>query len=302
MKKKILWVDDEPEVPLAGQSESPEQILKRIYKGKYNLLKAKNFTEAAAIIQADNSIRLVLMDIHIKPSATEKQGQYIARELYKINRNLKFIVLTSFDGDNREISLGEAGARIAHVLKNELCNKKEFLLNLSSAVLEDFENKTWKFEWDYSNTKLWVKNKSKKINHSVGFSGFNGAFLEYCLNSNQKMFDRGDLARDLSPNSPSVERLTSYVNERLREQTNGRLWGMFVRGARGEIVMAAPNVEIIAPAKKGASSAISVPGTGAVVGVPAAGGAAQSDLERRIKECEDKITHLLKLLGGRKRK
>lgn len=295
MKKKILWIDDEPGIPLDGQKESPEQILKRTFKGKYALLNARNFREAAAIVQGDKSIELVLLDIHIKPVLSEKQGHYIARELYRKNKNLKFIVMTSYDGDTRSISLGEAGAKIAHIPKKELCIKTDYLLNICSSVLEDFENKAWQFEWDYPKAALRISNKSLRISDDIPFSGFLARFIEYCLESPQKRIDKGELRTALGPDSPSPERLMSDVNKRLLTQTNGRLWGMVVAGITGELLVMAPNKKLphVTVKKSSAPAAPFSP--------PArTGDVAHNDLEERVKDCEEKILYLLKMLKSKK--
>jgi len=294
-KKKILWVDDHPEEIRA--------VLREAYQDKYDLIEALNYAAAATIVQADKSLELVLLDIHF--DGTQKQGPDIAQDLYDINNNLKFIVLTSFDGDGREISLGDAGAKIAHVLKIELPNLKQFIFNVSAAVLEDYENANWDFEWNIS-SGLRVKNTVLGIDKLVVFTGFNGQLLDLCINSGIKCFDKGALRTALPPKSTSLEKLTTHINSRLREQTYGKLWGIFVKSgdAKAAIRLVAPNLKSVSgtisaavltqPGKSSAASA-SVPVSGANMTV-------QSALEKRVKVCETKIAQLMKMLGGRKKK
>lgn len=273
---KVLWVDDDPAQEFNGVPL--EATLEDIY-GK-QLAKARNYAEAAPIVGANKQIRLVLLDMEIQPVATEMQGQMIARELWKLNPFLKFIVLSGQGLEGRQMSLGEAGAKLMYIPKNDFFKHKEELRNLSSSWVDDDLNMNWTFTWDLEGGRLHLNNKRLAYEQAISITGNNALFLDACLHIPMRQVSRKDLCTHLGWQDKlgtPIEKTVADINKILRSKTNGRIWGIFTKAERGEIVTIVPNRNIVfAESQKRKKPAVVI----------------RTTIESRVDKCEARLDAL----------
>lgn len=299
-EKKILWVDDVPAEEVGGRSL--EVILNEVYGDTYKLVKALDGSEAEKKINEDakkREIRLVLMDLEFKNTKTGEvavAGPEIAQRLYQLNNTLKFIVLSHKDMKGQVVNFGNAGAKIAYILKDELDKTGTYLFNISRAIIEDYANTSWKFYWDrgtltIENPGLGFGKKSLSLGGNcmnlldIGFANPNESI-------SNGVFEKGFSGDDPGTNLPKVFK---RINDTLREATNGQIWGILAREKRSEIITVIPkeNITIIPPdaGELSPSQAVPVPGS---AGLPA--------LEAEVKNLRLRVEKLERLFLKKSKK
>lgn len=264
-KPRILWVDDTPDEPGPGGA-SLRTTIAGILADKYELLCAKDKAQAIGIIKADRScaIRLVLLDIQFRePGGSlipENQGQEIAKDLFNIRVKmlprtapeglLKFLVLTHVGADGEQVYLGNQGCKIEHVLKEELADSRmrEYVGNLVRAIAVDFSNQHLEMEWRPGACRLDMTASvgGSVVKRSISIAPAYIDLLSRALASPNESIIQG--------NATQAAKVVSELNKKIREATDGRVWGLLTRVNRGEVMAVIPSGNL-----KAAGTAASAP-------------------------------------------
>jgi len=241
---KILLIDDTPNEPITAK-ETLFDVLKDMYKNKYSLVVAKNRKAAFKALADDKKrqIGLVLLDIVF--ASQGDSGQEIAQALGERYANLKFILLTNEDVCGQTLSLGNAGRKLEYILKRELrdMEQRKYLFNISEAILTDFQNKNMKLEW---NSKTYILKLSRN-DTSITLT-LNPAHAK-CFDSWLATPNLPVLAKAAGVTSLDAARAFKTINDKIREKSNGKMWGILTREATGHVTVLvnSQNVGILPP-------------------------------------------------------
>jgi len=234
---KILCIDDTPDQKIKGSDKSLRQIVEKIYRpSSYEVIFETDGEKGIRLAREDNSIKLVLLDIEF--TRQKKQGDEIAKDLLKVRRELKVIVLTkivpSAKGKGRgiKISLGSKKNIIHYVVKMALSSPdiQEKLKNLSYAIINDYTNKNWTIRYDDIGV-INLTNKQIKREYEINIPSTSEPAILECMKSPNKPIS---LPTTYGKN---LNRVHNNINETVREKTDWNTWGILTKEgcAKGQL-------------------------------------------------------------------
>lgn len=310
--KKILWVDDTPDELIGGRML--REVLHEIYDGRYELLEAKSGVEAERIVTADRKreIRLVLMDIEFRDEKGKiiGNGPDIAQDLFAIHNNLKFIILTRKTLKGQESNMGSAGGKVANIIKPNLAKRAVYFLNLSRSIVEDYENDNWEFRWAFP--ELYISNSALSFKEKrIWLGGKAGSVLDVALRNPNVSVANSVFEAAIGKNAASTDipKALKAINDKLRADTNGNMWGILEKKVRGEIYTVVPRENITLTGGSTAACAPAGLATPTATSTSAAGtatpavtsGAVPPGLDVRVAELEKKVKALENILRKHKK-
>lgn len=241
---KVLCIDDEPESIVEGSKESLEQILRRTYKNKLEIIFEPRGEKGTSIAEKDRYIQLVLLDIEFKRQP--KQGNEIIKDLFKVRPDLKIIVLTREENktptEKRQLRIyfGKNKNKVHYVVKSQLAaaETQRRLLNLSIAITGDFENKNWHMEYGGSGVIQLMHNNGQSYGVNIP-SMSERAVLECMANPNKPVNISSSITDE------DLNRVHHKVNENVREKTEWNTWGILTKEgcAKGQLKLAIGHVK-----------------------------------------------------------
>ncbi|MBF0466708.1 MAG: response regulator [Nitrospirae bacterium] len=231
MPYKILCIDDIPGEIIGNVSL--EDTLKSIFKKNYDVLFEKDPLRAYELIKNDPSIKLVFLDIDFNG---DPLGPQIADVLKSINPDLKIIVLTSINRHGEKIRFGKKSNVRKYVIKKELQDDKFKMrvVNLSTALIEDPENKNWMISIDDENETITMENiftgYKKTVNMPTKARQKSSALLYSCSirpNEGIKSIEMRGFVDDPSIGADKyVNEIVYDTNAVVREATEWMTWGI----------------------------------------------------------------------------
>jgi len=229
----ILCIDDEPDAPKIA-NKTLRQILYDIYNtSPYEVIFETNGDKGIEIAESDKDAKLVLLDVEFKKQ--KKQGDMIAKELLKVRPELKVIVLTRFTETGKKISFGHKRNVVHYIVKDKMSSPdiQKKLRNLSQAVIEDYENKGWKVEYDGRETITMSKGKeSFGINIPITAKT---AIID-CMRLPNKPVSLSE--------SFNLNKAHNMINKNVLEGTDWKTWGILTREgcAKGQLKLVVGSV------------------------------------------------------------
>lgn len=225
---KILCIDDIPEETFEPGGLSLEEIINSIFKNtSYELIYKKSGKEGIKAASEDIDIKLVLLDIKFNGRI---EGPEIADELQKNAPDIKVIVLTSLDDKGNKIRFGWKPNVVHYVVKKELVNANVLsrIKNLSTAIIEDFDNKNWELEYSGPSV-INLSNKITQETFGINIPSMAESPLLACMKTPNK-----PVSWVVDMSTADLNKVHNVVNSNVLEETEWKMWGIFSRDRCGK--------------------------------------------------------------------
>ena len=216
---KILCIDDTPNAPEIG-GKTLKNVMRDIYSSSpYEVIFETNGEKGVELAKSDKNVKLVFLDIEFKRQ--KKQGDTLAKDLLKVNPELKVIVLTRVDRRGKKTSLGHKDNVVFYLIKKDIGSPdiQRKLRNISEAIIEDYENKKWHIDYDGTETlTLFKGTESFGINIPINAK----EIIKYTITLPNKPVN-------ISVDSNTIARACYDINENVREGTEWKTWGILTK-------------------------------------------------------------------------
>lgn len=241
-RNTILCIDDQPKGPIAP-GMGLRKVLSNTFKGSgYTLKYAENWKQTQKELKNNKQIGLVLLDyqLNFMIEGEKKQGPHIAKWLLLNWPEIKFIGLTQSDDVGNKIKYGQFDNNADYVIKKHLMEekKRQYLSNITHAIIDDCKNKGWAITWQPAIGYLNVS----KGEYSKGIN-IPGALVDgWCLSSvlTNALRKPGEWVGPFP--SGMLTRAVNVINDKIRDESNGMMWGILTtEDAPSKCVMALVN-------------------------------------------------------------
>jgi CheY-like chemotaxis protein len=238
---KILCLDDTPDSPEIA-NKTLREVLGNIYQSTpYEVIFETYGEKGVEAAKGDRDIKLVLLDIEF--AKQKKQGDEIAKDLRKVRRDLKVIVLTRQTDTGHKISLGWKRNVVHYVIKKliHLSDIQRKMRSLSRGVIEDPQNREWKLEYDGAETITLIKG-AESYGINLPITG-KQAIID-CINVPNK-------AVPISLASDQMNKARNNINNNVREGTDWKMWGILSKEdcAKGQLRLVIGTAELRPPSR-----------------------------------------------------
>lgn len=231
-KTKILCIDDTPDQIIDTSANTTlKQILEGIYKSSPYEVVFETFGEKGIdAAKKDKDIKLVLLDIEF--TQQKQQGDVIAKELLKASPELKIVVLTRQTETGKKISFGHKRNVVHYVIKKEISSPdiQEKIKNLSRAIIEDYNNKNWKLEYDGAGVIKLISKNGKA--YGINIPSMSEAGILECMKS-----PNNPVSVPTGLTNADLNKVHNTVNNNIREGTDWNTWGLLTKEgcAKGQL-------------------------------------------------------------------